>query len=94
MVTGYGHDTSWGYDTALGYDEEPADSPAVIEAERIHSLASADDGTDEERIARAENGMAEIARIAQTAEPADRMDILALNESLYMLVLALKPDSR
>jgi hypothetical protein len=76
----------------LGYDEQPAASPAMAEAERAHTLASADGGTDEERIARAEAGMAEIARIAQTADPSQRTGILALNESLHMLILALRSD--
>ncbi|NIK55057.1 hypothetical protein [Kribbella shirazensis] len=80
-------------DDILGYDEQPAASPAMAEAERAHALASADGGTDEERIARAEAGMAEISRIAQTADPSERTAILALNESLYMLILALRPDA-
>src|SRR4051794_17020481 len=44
---------------SAGADEQTY-SAAMIEAERVHALANADDGTDEERIARAEAGMAEI----------------------------------
>jgi hypothetical protein len=81
-------------DDVLSVDELPPSSPAVIEAERVHSIAIADGGTPEERIARARAGMAEISRIAASADPADQTGILELNESLYMLVLALKPDGR
>ncbi|GAA1602837.1 hypothetical protein GCM10009789_66060 [Kribbella sancticallisti] len=75
----------------LAYDDEPL-SPAMAAAIRAHSRAGAAGGTNEERIARAEAGMAEIGRIAETADPAEEASILEMNESLYMLIMALKPD--
>jgi hypothetical protein len=77
----------------LSVGDLPPSSPAEIEAGRVHSRAIADGGTPEERIARAQAGMAEISRIAAAADPAERSGIIELNESLAMLVLALKPES-
>jgi hypothetical protein len=65
----------------------------MMEAIRIHTQAGASDGTPAERIARAEAGMAAIGRIAETAPPAEQASILDLNESLYMSILALHPES-
>lgn len=76
----------------LAEDDEPT-SPAMTEAIRAHGAASVGGGTPAERIARAEAGMAEIARISEAAEPADSEAILELNESLYMLIMALAPDA-
>jgi hypothetical protein len=78
----------------LDYDNEPPLSPAMAEAIRAHARASADGGTNEERIARAEAGMAEIGRIADAAAPAEQAAILEMNESLYMLIMALEPDQQ
>ncbi len=72
----------------------PPISPAMMEAIRIHSAAGVGDGTPAERIARAEAGMAEINRIAESVPRTEQAPILELNESLYMLILALEPDSR
>ncbi|MEV8377033.1 hypothetical protein AB0P21_30105 [Kribbella sp. NPDC056861] len=76
----------------LAYDDEPPLSPAMADAIRAHTRASAGDGTNQERIARAEAGMAEIGRIAEAADPAEQASILTMNESLYMLIMALEPD--
>lgn len=70
----------------------PPISPAMMAAIRIHTEAGASNGTPAERIARAEAGMAEIARIADNAPRTEQASILELNESLYMLILALEPD--
>ncbi|WP_427886669.1 hypothetical protein ACQHIV_28185 [Kribbella sp. GL6] len=69
----------------------PAASAVEIEAERVHAIANADGGTAHERIARAGAGMAEISRLAATADPADKAGILELNESLVLLIQALEP---
>jgi hypothetical protein len=79
--------------SVLSVGDLPLSSSAEIEAGRVHSRAIADGGTPEERIARAQAGMAEISRIAAAADPAERAGIIELNESLAMLVLALKPES-
>jgi hypothetical protein len=79
--------------SVLSVGDLPLSSPAEIEAGRVHSRAIADGGTPEERIARAQAGMAEISRIAAAADPAERAGIIELNESLAMLVLALNPES-
>jgi hypothetical protein len=44
-------------------------------------------------VARARAGMDEIARIAETADPAERTAILDMTESLAMLIDALEPDA-
>ncbi|WP_020388569.1 hypothetical protein [Kribbella catacumbae] len=77
----------------LEYDAEPL-SPAMVEAIRAHARADSAVGTPVERIARLEAGMEEIARIAEGAEPAEQASILEMNESLYMLIMALEPESR
>ncbi|WP_020388571.1 hypothetical protein [Kribbella catacumbae] len=76
----------------LAYDEEPPLSPAMANASRAHARASAAGGTTEERIARAEAGMAEIGRIAAAADPAEQASILEMNESLYMLITSFEPS--
>lgn len=89
-----GNDIATLGDVLVASDDMPPSSAAAIEAERVHSLAIADGGTPEERIARAEAGMAEISRIAASADPSERAGIVELNESLYLLVLPLRPDTR
>ncbi|MFC5267419.1 hypothetical protein ACFPJ1_35340 [Kribbella qitaiheensis] len=63
----------------------------MMEAIRVHAAARAAGGTPQERIARAEAGMAEIGRIAEAAGPSEEAAIMNLNESLYMLSTALQP---
>ncbi|MEV8377031.1 hypothetical protein AB0P21_30095 [Kribbella sp. NPDC056861] len=75
----------------LEYEAEPL-SPAMVEAVRAHARADAATGTPAERIARLEAGMAEIARIAATAEPAEQASILEMNDSLHMLIGAVRSD--
>ncbi|TCN39347.1 hypothetical protein EV644_107319 [Kribbella orskensis] len=77
----------------LSYGDGPPLSPAMAQAIRVHAAASAAGGTPQERIARAEAGMAEIGRIAEAAGPGEEASIMNMNESLYMLVLALEPES-
>lgn len=79
-------------ESILAETGEPT-SPAMLEAIRVHSAATAADGTPAERIARAEAAMAEIGRIAEAAGPGEEAAIMNMNESLYKLVLALEPDS-
>lgn len=71
----------------------PQLSPAMAAAVRVHARAGSQDGTVAERIERARAGMAEIGRIAATAETAEQGAILDLNESLSMLVDALSPGT-
>ena len=71
----------------------PPISPALLEAIRIHSEAGASRGTPAERIIRAEAAMTPIGRIPDEAPPTEQPTILDLNESLYMLILALQSDS-
>jgi hypothetical protein len=52
-----------------------------------------DGGTLEQRITRAEKGIEEIDRIADAADPEEQLSIGNLDESLYMLVGALKGTS-
>jgi hypothetical protein len=57
------------------------------------SRAGDERGTPQERVARAHAGMDEIARIAETADPAERNAILDMTESLAMLIDALEADA-
>lgn len=77
-------------ESVLTLEPGPAPSAAVLAANEAHSRATASDGTAAERIARAEAGIEEIGRIARTADPDEQSDIGQLNESLHMLVGALK----
>jgi hypothetical protein len=76
--------------SVLSVRELPPSTPAEIEAGRVHSRAIAGGGTPEDRIARAEAGMAEISRIAGAVDPSEKAGILELNESLYLVVTALR----
>jgi hypothetical protein len=75
----------------LAYDDEPPLSPAMANAIRAHARGSAAGGTPADRIARAETAMAEIGRIADTAELSEQAAILTMNESLYMLIMSFEP---
>jgi hypothetical protein len=77
-------------ESALSLEPEPAPSVAVLAADAAYARATAGDGTEPERIARAEAGIEEIGRIATTADPDEQSAIRQLNESLCMLVGALK----
>jgi hypothetical protein len=71
-------------------DPCPRPSEAVLAANQAYADATSSDGTPAERITRAEAGIREIARIARTADPDEEGSILQFNESLYMLIGALK----
>jgi hypothetical protein len=77
-------------ESVLALEPGPAPSAAVLAADEAYSRATASDGTAAERIARAEAGIEEIGRIAMTADPDEQSDIRQLNESLHLLVGALK----
>ncbi|MEV6413201.1 hypothetical protein [Kribbella sp. NPDC051718] len=69
------------------------DSETVGRAWDVMLRASGPDGTPAERRARAEEGMREIARIADTAPTlAEKLAALNLNEPLAEIVHAVDPD--
>lgn len=74
----------WANQTSPQAEERMARATAVLER------ASADDGTIDQRRARAEAGIVEITGIAdETTDVAERYAILGLNESLAKLIDAL-----
>jgi hypothetical protein len=74
----------------LSYSDAPL-SDAMTEAIRVHLRAGADGGTPAERIARAEAGMDEIARISESVDDRSESDaILEMNESLAKLIDAIR----
>ncbi|MFK4083762.1 hypothetical protein ACI2LF_06620 [Kribbella sp. NPDC020789] len=74
-----------------GADDEPA-SETLQEIWRVHREATRYDGTTDERVARVEAGLAELERIAETAEPDEVREIEAYSHSMLMLLGALRPD--
>lgn len=75
----------WSNETSPQADERMARATAVL------GRASADDGTTEQRRARAAAGIAEITGIAdETTDVAERYAILGLNETLAQLIDALE----
>jgi hypothetical protein len=76
----------------LTVTSEPS-SDAMVRAVAALSRAGDERGTPRERVVRARAGMDEIARIAETADPAERTAILDMTESLAMLIDALEPDA-
>jgi hypothetical protein len=76
----------------LTVTSEPS-SDAMVRAVAALSRAGDERGTPQERVERARAGMDEIARIAETADPAERNAILDMTESLAMLIDALEPDA-
>ncbi|TCN39344.1 hypothetical protein EV644_107316 [Kribbella orskensis] len=77
-------------ESVLALEPGPGPSAAVLAADEAYWRATASDGTAAERIARAEAGIEQIGRIAMTAYPDEQSDIRQLNESLHLLVGALK----
>jgi hypothetical protein len=78
-------------DDLVAAAREP-ESQTLRQASDVLVLASRPDGTPEERRARAESGMREIARIAEAAPtPAERLAVLAMNEPLAEIVRVLDP---
>jgi hypothetical protein len=72
-------------DSALG-NEQPPISDAMAAAIRVHRQARTAQGTADERIEQLRTGIAEIGRIAATADADEQGRILDLNESLSMLL--------
>ena len=72
-------------DSALG-TERPPISDELAEALRVHRQARTAQGTADERIEQLRAGIAEIGRIAATADAGEQGHILDLNESLSMLL--------
>jgi hypothetical protein len=70
--------------------EEPPLSDAMSAAFRAHREARVVEGSADDRIERLRAGIAEIGRIADTAEPSEHGRILNLNESLSMLLESLQ----
>ena len=77
-------------DDLLEHEDGPPPSAEMIEALKAYSAAVSDEGTLAQRITRAEKGIEEIDRIADEADPEEQLSIGSLNESLHMLVGALK----
>jgi hypothetical protein len=88
-----------GYDLAvledlLAHDDAEQPSEVTKQARAAYAEATRYDGTAAERIARAEAGIEKLGRIAAGADPEEREAITGLNESLDMLIGALRPDVR
>ena len=77
-------------DDLLEHEDGPSPSADMVKALKAYSAAVSDEGTVEERVARAAKGIEEIERIAEVADPEEELSIGSLNESLYLLVGALK----
>jgi hypothetical protein len=75
-----------GYGLAVG----PGDHAAVVRASDILISASATGGSTADRIRRAEQGIAQIARIAEQAAAEERTAVLELNGSLVRLIGAIR----
>ncbi|HZX01988.1 hypothetical protein [Kribbella sp.] len=69
-------------------------SEIVMQAREAYSEAVRDDGTDAERLARAEHGMQELERIAGGGDPDERRAIGSLEHTLMMLIGALRNEAR
>jgi hypothetical protein len=74
--------------------EEEGPSEVIRRARRAFAEADRDDGTAAERIARAEEGIRELERVAADATPDEQARIGALEHMLLMLIGALKRDVR
>ena len=76
-----------GYGLAVG----PGDHATVVRASEVLVSASASGGSTADRIRRAEQGIAQIVRIAeQTADAEERTAVLELNGSLVRLIGAIR----
>jgi hypothetical protein len=80
-------------DIIAGPPEEPP-SPLVQHAREVFAAADRDDGTVTERIARAEEGIQALIRIASDGTDLEQQAIGALEHSLQMLIGALRLDAR
>lgn len=79
-------------DTLVAEARAP-ESETIGKASDVLLRAARPDGTPDERRARAEVGMQEIARIAEAAPtPAERLAVLAMTEPLAEIVHVLDPD--
>ncbi|MEV8377034.1 hypothetical protein AB0P21_30110 [Kribbella sp. NPDC056861] len=84
-----------GYDIAmlddlLAHDEDPPQSALMTEAFDVYRKAAANSGSTADRIARVEAGIEDIEHIADRAPVDEQLSIGSLNESLYMLISALR----
>jgi hypothetical protein len=76
-----------GYAAAVG----PGDHASVVRASEVLVAASAPGGSADERIRRAEHGLAQLNRIAeQTTDPGDHAAVLELNAGLIRLIGAIR----
>lgn len=85
-----GHDIAM-LDDLVAHDDTPY-SAARVEAFGAYQAATAEGGTAAERIARAERGIKEIERIAETADPDESESIAGVTESLHLLIDSLRSD--
>jgi hypothetical protein len=77
---------------AKSNDEPP--SEIVLRARAVFAEADRNDGTAAERLARAEEGVRALSRIAADATPDEEGAIGALEHTLQMLIGALRPYVR
>ena len=79
-------------DVLANFSPEPP-SELVMHARSVYAEASRDDGTDAERLARAEDGIQALMRI-ENATPDEEGAIGSMEHVLRMLADALRPDVR
>lgn len=79
-----------GLEDALAHDDEEPPSEIIVQARAVFREADRNDGTTAERLARAEDGMRALERIAVNATPDERQAIGTLEHSLQMLIGALR----
>jgi hypothetical protein len=83
-----------GLENSLAHDDDEPPSEIIVEARAVFREADRNDGTTAERLARAEEGMQALMRIAANATPDERQAIGDLEHMLQMLIGALRVDMR
>lgn len=78
------------YVLAEGPGEPPTEN--ILQARRAYAEADRNDGTPAERLARAEEGMRALERIADGADPDERRATGSLEHTLTMLIGALRNE--
>ncbi|GAA1576147.1 hypothetical protein [Kribbella karoonensis] len=76
---------------ARGLAEPPPE--IIMRAREAYTEAVRDDGTDAERLTRAEQGIRELERIADGGDPDEQRAIGSLEHILMMLIGALRDDA-
>lgn len=86
-----GHDLEMLKDI-LGAEPAQPRSAVLEAANQAYAAAARDGGTPVERIERVQQGIEELGRLADQADPDDQTSIYGLNESLHTLASALRSD--